>query len=130
MKRPWAVMIVVVGACGGGGGGAKKPADVPEAAVDEQPPAGGRVMAGTPDQPHVQATITEIRPNSIGTIVEISAGSNQGVAQGWTGKILDPGDRPLGDLQILLVTDTSSTGRTMLSVDEVPPDAQVLLSPP
>ena len=132
MKRLVAMMIVLVGACGGGG--AKKPPDVEQARAeppaDESPPAGGRVMAGTPDQPRVQASVTDSQPNSLGTMVTISAGSNEGVAQGWTGKILDAADRPLGEVQIMLVTESTSIGRTSLRVDEVPRDSQVLLSPP
>jgi hypothetical protein len=112
------VATLFVGACGGG------------AKQEKEPPAGGRVMAPTPDQPRVQAGITDVRPNSLGTMVTVDAGSDRGVAEGWSGTILDPGDRPLGTLQIMTVTSTSSIGRTSLSADEVPSNAMVVLSPP
>jgi hypothetical protein len=125
MRRLIAAMFVVAGACGGG----KKPAE-PAGPAEAAVPAGGRVMAGTPDVPRVQAEITDIQPNSLGTMVTIGAGSDDGVANGWTGKILDAADRPLGDLQIVHVTESSSIGRTSVSAGEIPRDAQVLLSPP
>jgi hypothetical protein len=122
MKRLFAVMIVVVAACGGG---TKTPPP-----VAEEPPSGGRVMAPKPGETRVQAEITDVQPNSLGTMVTIGAGSADGVADGWTGTIMDAADRPLGDLQIVHVSESASIGKTSLSVDEIPRDGQVLLSPP
>lgn len=67
------------------------------------------------------------------TIITISAGSDKGVAKGWRGQVLrGDTDTPMvgGDVIVIRVDKTRTTGKTKLTVDQISANPYVKLSPP
>jgi hypothetical protein len=79
----------------------------------------------------VFAQIIGIVPYNSQLIVTISAGSQAGVARGWTGHVLRRGsDDPLpgGEIQIVRVEKTLSIGKVRLAEDEILDNRRVKLT--
>lgn len=66
------------------------------------------------------ARVIDVNVQGSDTVITVDKGSNNGVAQGWTGKVLDNG-KPVagGDFIVVRVTKTAAIGKVKLTADRV-----------
>ena len=67
------------------------------------------------------------------TLVTIAVGEDQGVAKGWTGRVLRAdSDNPIdgGDVTVIRVGKRETIGKTRLTTDQISSNPRVKLSPP
>lgn len=64
--------------------------------------------------------VIDVNVQGSDTVITVDKGSNNGVAQGWTGKVMDNG-KPVagGDFVVVRVTKTAAIGKVKLTADRV-----------